>query len=196
MQYLAAVAIALFALMLFVPSVHGQEKVENLYFSLKVPKSWTYAEYSNTAMASFMGRGPVNDLQLVPGEFGDLLVDDEDSSTGIIDRMDSGGVFSEFVQDTDYSLKNAPLNTYVKYRINEQGESWNVFSMDNGTIAKQESVKISSNGTNEYANLKKVEYVVFSDDGPFQLQYVANVKDFDKYLPEFEQMVKSFRFEN
>lgn len=175
-------------------AVHAQEKVENLYFSLKVPETWTYAEYSNTAMASFMGRGPVNDVQSAPGEFGDLLVDDEDSSTGIIDRLESGGVFSEFTQDTDYSLKNAPLNAYVKYIVNQQSESWNVTSMDNGTIAKQDSVKISSNGTSEYANLKKIEYLVFGDKEPYRLQYIANIKDYDKYLPEFEQMVKSFRF--
>jgi hypothetical protein len=147
-------------------------------------------------MASILGRGPVNDVYLAPSEFGELLVDDKDSNTAIIDRMESGGVFSEFVQDTDYSLKNSPLEAYIKYRIDQQSDSWNVSSMDNGTIAKQKAVKISANGTSEYGNLRKVEYLLLHDKDAYMLQFIANSKDYDKYLPEFEQMVKSFRFKN
>ena len=29
---------------------------------------------------------------------------------------------------------------------------------------------------------------------PYYLEYKANVKDFEKYLPEFEQIVTTFRF--
>ena len=68
--------------------------------------------------------------------------------------------------------------------------------MDNGTIGKQKAVKISANGTNEYGNLRKVEYLLLHDKDAYMLQYIANSKDYDKYLPEFEQMVKSFRFKN
>jgi VCBS repeat-containing protein len=177
-----------------VTAVYGQEKVDNFYFSLKVPKTWTYAEYSNTGMASLLGRGPVNDVYLTPSEFGELLVNDKDSETAIIDRIGNGGVYSQFVQDTDYSLKNAPLEAYVKYRIAQLGDNWNVTSMDNGTIGKQKAVKISANGTNESANIRKVEYLVLHDKDPYALSYIANVKDYDKYLPEFEQMVRSFKF--
>lgn len=30
----------------------------------------------------------------------------------------------------------------------------------------------------------------------YHIRYMANVNDFDKYLPDFEQMVKSFEFPN
>ena len=38
------------------------------------------------------------------------------------------------------------------------------------------------------------EYYVFHDGIPYRLEYYASVKDFEKYLPQFEQMVKTFKF--
>ena len=32
------------------------------------------------------------------------------------------------------------------------------------------------------------------DEQPYAISYYANAKNYEKYLPEFEQMVKSFRF--
>jgi hypothetical protein len=177
-------------------AVHGQEKVDNLYFSLKVPNSWTYAEYSNTGMASLLGRGPVNYVISAPGEFGQIIAQNSDDDISYFEKLSDGGAIGEISQDTNYNLKNAPLDAYVKYRIAQQGDNWNVTSMDNGTIGKQKAVKISANGTNESANLRKVEYLVLHDKDAYSLLYAANVKDYDKYLPDFEQMVKSFRFKN
>jgi VCBS repeat-containing protein len=177
-------------------TVHGQEKADNLYFSLKVPNSWTYAEYSNTGMASLLGRGPVNYVISAPGDFGQIIVQDADDDRSYFEKLSDGGAIGEISQDTNYNLKNAPLDAYVKYRIAQQGDNWNVTSMDNGTIGKQKAVKISANGTNESANLRKVEYLVLHDKDAYSLLYAANVKDYDKYLPDFEQMVKSFRFKN
>ena len=37
-------------------------------------------------------------------------------------------------------------------------------------------------------------YFVMHDDQPYYLNYIANAKDFEKYLPEFEQMLKTFKF--
>lgn len=176
--------------------VQGQEKLDNFYFSLKIPESWTYAEYSNTATASFMGTGPVNYVISAPGEFGQILTDDADDDRSYFEKLSEGGAIGEISQDTDYNLKNAPLQAYVKYRVDQQGDNWNVTSMDNGTIGKQKAVKISANGTNDDSDLRKVEYAVLHDNDAYFLLYAANVKDYDKYLPEFEQMVKSFRFKN
>jgi hypothetical protein len=177
--------------------VHGQEKVENAYFSIKVPDTWTYQEISNTAMADLLGRGPGNSIFLTPGEFGNLLVEPKEGERSVIEKIQQdGGVLSGFLQDTTYTIKNSPLDAYLKYRIGQEGGNWNVTSMDNGTIAKEKAVKISLNGTNESGNLRKVYYLLLHDKGPYALSYMANSKDFDKYLPEFEQMVRSFKFVN
>ena len=32
------------------------------------------------------------------------------------------------------------------------------------------------------------------DKEPYYLAYMGNVKDFEKYLPEFEQIIKTFKF--
>jgi len=39
-----------------------------------------------------------------------------------------------------------------------------------------------------------VDYYILHDGNPYKLQYFANVKYFQKYLPQFEQMVQSFKF--
>jgi hypothetical protein len=48
MRYIAVTIIAAGALLLSLSTVYGLQKVDNLYFSLKVPDTWTYAGYSNT----------------------------------------------------------------------------------------------------------------------------------------------------
>jgi VCBS repeat-containing protein len=193
-----SVAVTLTFLIVFLPLTvaHGQEKVGNFYFAMKVPKTWTYAEYSNTGMASLLGKGPINYVISAPGDFGQIIAHNDDDDRSYYEKLSGGGAFGEFSQDTDYNLKNAPLYAYVKYRADQQGDNWNVTSMDNGTIGKQKAVKISANGTNEFDNLRKVEYLVLNDKDAYSLIYAANVKDYDKYLPEFEAMVKSFKFVN
>ena len=191
--------VILIFLLIYLPltAVHGQEKVENAYFSIKVPDTWTYQEISNTAMADLLGRGPGNSIFLTPGEFGNLLVEPKEGERSVIEKIQQdGGVLSGFLQDTTYTIKNSPLDAYLKYRIGQEGGNWNVTSMDNGTIAKEKAVKISLNGTNESGNLRKVYYLLLHDKDPYALSYMANSKDFDKYLPEFEQMVRSFKFVN
>jgi hypothetical protein len=145
-------------------------------------------------MASFVGQGPVNYIISAPGEFGHIIVEDADDDRSYYEILSEGGAIGEITQDTDYNLKNAPLEAYVKFRIDQQGDNWNVTSMDNGTIGKQKAVKISANGTNDDSDLRKVEYDVLHDKDAYYLLYAANVKDYDKYLPQFEQIVKSFRF--
>jgi hypothetical protein len=177
-------------------AVHGQEKVQNPYFSMKIPNTWTYVEFSNTGIADLYGRGPGNTVILAPSDFSNFLLQNKEGDTTTTDQkmQEGGGAYSAFAQDTDYNIKNSPLEAYVKYRIDQQSDNWNVSSMDNGTIGKQKAVKISANGTNESADLRKVEYLVLHNKDPYLIQYMANVKDFDKYLPEFEQMVRSFKF--
>ncbi len=193
LKHLSATVVLAFVLISLPHTVvHGQEKVENAYFSMKIPDTWTYAEYSNTGMADLLGRGPVNMLVMAPVEFADLL---SQSDEGQGDRMrQSGSALANFMQDTTYNLKNAPLEAYVKHRVDQLIDTFNVTSTYNGTIGKEDAIKLTKNGTGDQSNQRVVEYLVLHDKEPYVLTYSADAKNFDKYLPEFEKMVKSFRF--
>jgi hypothetical protein len=90
--------------------VHGQPctykdingvctEVANNYFSINVPESWTYTE-------GFTGQ------TLTPSKFSDLLLIPD--SQKLREKMEhDGGVLAIFMQDTDYPIKNAPLESYM-----------------------------------------------------------------------------------
>jgi hypothetical protein len=169
-------------LLISVNVVYGQEKVENFYFSLKVPNNWTYAERSNNLLA------------LTPGNFADLLIRNEEDEQSPYGRMFDGGAYSTFRQDTRYSIKNAPLDLYVKHRINTLNSAVNFTTQQDAIIGNEKGVRIEGNGINKIMGLKYVAYLTLHDKNAYYLEYIANVKDYGKYLPEFEQLVKSFRF--
>jgi len=151
-----------------------------------VPDTWTYKELSE-------GGSTDDAVIMAPAEYGNLLLESERAA--LEQKMRESGAVSGFGQ-TGFPLKNSPLETYVKYQTDSFRDSWNVTSLDNGTISGQKAVKVSYNGINDLANQKRVEYLILNGEDAYSLYYVANVKDFDKYLPEFEQMVKSFKFKN
>jgi hypothetical protein len=195
MKKLTVIPIAIFALMLPVTISYGVEKVDNLYFSLNVPESWPYAEYSNTGMASLLGRGPVNLVVTAPSNFSHIITETEDDRS-VYEKLLDGGAYGDFRQDTDYSIKNAPLETYAKHIANDNYLGWNITSQQDSTVGKQKAMKISYTGFDEYKKIKVLQYLVFHDKQPYLIEYIANVNDYDKYLTDFEAMVKSFRFEN
>lgn len=55
-------------------------------------------------------------------------------------------------------------------------------------------MKIHRTPRNNLANVEVVDYYVVHNGKPYFIQYVANVKDYQKYLPQFEQMVNTFKF--
>ena len=91
--------------------------------------------------------------------------------------------------DWGYAIKNAPFDAYVKYKKDEQ-TGMNVTSKQNVTIDNQTAVKIQGDGINSFSGIKFIEYMLMHDKKPYYLAYMANVKDFKKYLPEFEQIVR------
>jgi hypothetical protein len=100
-----------------ITSLYGQEKVENAYFSLKIPDTWTYVEVSDTAMADFLGRGPGNAIYLAPSEFANLLAESNEKDNSVKEEMQQdGSVLSTFRQDTTYNLKNAPLDALLNLK--------------------------------------------------------------------------------
>jgi len=107
--------------------------------------------------------------------------------------MKDEGAFASFGQELGYGIKNAPFELYVKYKIDRQTEM-NVTSRQNVTIHGEPAVKIHGDGIKTFNGIKFVEYILMHDKEPYYIGYMANVKDFEKYLPQFEQMVKTFKF--
>ena len=71
---------------------------------------------------------------------------------------------------------------------------FNITSEQDTIVGKEKAVRLEGNLTS--MNITGVTYVVLHDQDAYYLLYAANVNDYHKYLPEFEAMVKSFRFEN
>jgi hypothetical protein len=117
----------------------------------------------------------------------------EDGNKSPYGKMFDRGVYSTVREDTRYSIKNAPLDLYVKHRINTLS-SVNFTSQQDAIIGNEKAVRIEGNGINKLMSLKYLAYLVMHDKNAYYLEYIANVKDYEKYLPEFEQMTKSFRF--
>jgi hypothetical protein len=167
-----------------------KQLVGNVYFSIKLPDNWAYIESSNTPEAKTTGYGTVNTIELTPSEFSDILSTRDYEKLN--EKIQDGGAYGIFLQDTDYP-KNALLESYAKYQIDNYGIS-NITSQQNTTVGNEKSVRIYANETAFYGNNKIALYLVMHDKVPYLIAYVANAKNYEKYLPEFEQMIKSFRF--
>jgi len=160
----------------------GNDNVENQYFSINIPDSWTYVEGSDSSH-----------VWLTPDEFSDIFV--TGSPEQFKQKIQGGGfgLVASFEQDTDYPLKNAPLETYVKYGINRLG-ILKIISQVYTTIGKEKAVRIETNESTSFGNNTQALYFIMHGKQPYAIGYVADPKNYDKYLPEFEQMVKSLRF--
>ena len=148
-------------------------------FSIDTPDNWAYEQ---GILFSQIG--------LTPNEFGVMLVN---HSKPLNEKMKDEGAYSSFTQEWDYPIKNAPLDVFVKYKIDKQ-DAINVTSKQNATIGNEIAVKIYADGTKSFSGIKFVEYFLMHNKEPYYIAYMANVKDFEKYLPEFEQIVKTFKF--
>jgi hypothetical protein len=199
---LSAVAVSL-TIGLVIQYAHGQPctykdingvctEEANNYFSINIPDSWTYTEYSSTGMSQLLGGG-VNEIHLTPSEFSDILLTRGDFRNAIEKLQDEDSLYAIFAQDTNYPIKNAPLESYVKYKIDLLGIQ-NITSQHYTSVGKEKAVRIDANESAFFGNTKTALYFFMHDKQPYQIIYLANAKNNEKYLPEFEQMVKSFKF--
>ena len=176
-------------------NVNAITNVNNTYFSIIIPNNWTYAEHSKMGMSigESHGNGSVNLVALAPADFAKALVvnENKDSPYG---KMFNGGAYSTLRLDTDYPNKNSTLDDYAKYRINSIIPGINLTSQQNTIVGNEKAIRIDGNGLNKLKNLNYVAYLVLHDKVPYYLEYIANTKDFQKYLPQFEQMIKTFKF--
>ncbi len=137
-----------------------------------------------------LGFGPSTTVTPAPSQFSNFILD---LSKPLSEKMQNEGAYSTFRQDVDYPLKNAPLETYVKYKIDKQN-GIEVISQSNLTIDGEKATKIYANGINEFNGIKFIEYMLTHNSDPYYIGFMASSKDYEKYLPQFEYMVKSFEF--
>ena len=174
---IAVMLVAVTALSLSISNVNAIV-VNNTDFSIDIPDNWTYEQ------------GIFSMIALTPNEFGVLLVN---HSTPLSEKMKDEGAFASFEQERNFPIKNAGFDVYVTYNIDRQ-DGMNVTSKQNVTLDNEAAVKIHGDGIKSFSGIKFVEYMLMHNEQPYSIAYMANVKDFEKYLPEFEQIVESLKF--
>jgi hypothetical protein len=162
--------------------------VNNTGWSIEVPNGWVYKE-------DFIFD---NGIMLTPNEFADRLI--ADNVSALLD-VTHGGILAELAPDPRFPIKNAPVEIYANHTLKiVRGFAPTI---ENATIGGERAIRAFLNSTDVASKLGKTNipvslvttsYYVIHDDQPYFLDFMANAKDYQKYLPQFEQMVKSFKF--
>ncbi len=180
-------ALLLFSIF-FLPGAYSAEKFKGLTFTIEVPDTWAYTETPEPPVERILGVSSYTSVVLVPVQLAELLIEEK----GDIE-MGNGSAAIVFAKASDYSVKNAPLDLYVKYRMNED-DSLNVISQKTTTIGNDKAVRIEGHENNNASNIRILEYLLLHNDEPYVIRYIASMDDFERNLPAFELMVKSFTF--
>lgn len=160
-----------------VTNVNNTYSSKNKVFSMKIPDNWAQ-------------RGLAPEVVLfTPSQFSELLINYSDFDK----QMKDEGALVRVQKDWFYPIENTPFDTYVKWKIAENS-GIHVTSMQNVTLSGEPGVKIYGDGIDPFNGIKFVQYLVWHDEEPYFLEYMANQKDYQKYLPQFEQMIKTFKF--
>jgi hypothetical protein len=163
--------------------IYGQENNGNttlektLYFQVEIPDDWTYQMYSDSYITDLLGFGPSNSIDAMPSE-----------------NFGSNTTFAttNFKQYADYTIKNAPLDAFVKYMIDKQNLI-QVTSQKDVIVANETATQIYAEGIGEGEGFKFLHYYLMHNKEPYVLGYKAFDHLYEKYLPDFEKMLKSFK---
>jgi hypothetical protein len=178
-------------LMFSLPLLQGAyaaESFKGLPFSVEIPDTWAYTETPEPPIEHVLGVTSYTSVILVPVHFAELLIQEKHDIA-----MGNGSAAIVFAKASDYSVKNAPLDLYVKYRMNED-DSLNLISHEDTIVGKEKAVRIDGSKNDTSGNIKLLEYLLLHNNEPYVIRYIAGVNEFERYLPEFELMVKSFTF--
>jgi hypothetical protein len=188
MKLVRCLIIGILFLFLPVSYIHAQQYAANTYFSVQAPSGWVYR-------ADFLIN---NSIILTPNEFSSFLVAGN-PSTSLLNLIEQG-VLVEIGLDNSFHLENATLERYVKNLGFSQDYEPNY---GNATIAGERAIKVSINGTdigkystrkNVTGSINSISYLMVHNDEGYYLYYIANANDYYKYLPYFEQIVKTLKF--
>ena len=188
-MYLILIATTtILSLLFLLQSAYSAEKFKGLPFSIEVPDSWSYTETPEPPIEHVLGVSSYSSVVLVPAKFAELLIQDK----GDI-GMGNGTAAIVFAEDSDYTVKNAPLDLYVKFRMNKD-DILNITSQQDTTVGKEKAVRIEGSKNDISGNVRLLEYLIVHNDEPYIIRYIASTNDFERYLPDFELMVRSFMF--
>ena len=188
-MYLILIATTtILSLLFLLQSAYSAEKFKGLPFSIEVPDSWSYTETPEPPIEHVLGVSSYSSVVLVPANFAELLIQDK----GDI-GLGNGTAVIVFAEDSEYTVKNAPPDLYVKFRMNKD-DSLNVTSQQDTTVGKEKAVRIEGSKNDTSGNVRLLEYLISHNDEPYIIRYIASTNDFERYLPDFELMVKSFMF--
>jgi hypothetical protein len=179
-------------LMFSLPLLQGayaSEGFKGLPFSIEIPETWAYTETPEPPIENLLGVASYTSVILVPVQFAELLIQEKSDIA-----MDNGSAAIVFAKASDYSVMNAPLDLYVKYRMNED-DSLNLISRQDTIVGKEKAVRIDGSKNDTSGNIRLLEYLLLHNNEPYVLRFIAGVNDFETYLPNFESMVKTFTFE-
>jgi len=168
--------------------VYAAESFKGLPFSVQIPDTWAYTETPEPPIEHVLGVASYTSVVLVPVQFAELLIQEKHDIV-----MGNGSAAIVFAKASDYSVKNAPLDLYTKYRMNED-DSLNVISRQDTIVGKEKAVRIDGSKNDTSGNTRLLEYLLLHKNEPYVLRFIAGVNEFETYLPEFELMVKSFTF--
>lgn len=169
-----------------VTNIYGQEDNNNttlkktFYFEVEIPDDWIYRKFSNAYATGLLGFGPSNSVVAIPVEYWD-------SNTSY--------AVAQFRQDAYYGVKNTPLDIYVKYKLAEQN-AMKVITQKDIILANETSIQIYAEGIGKFEGFKFLEYFAFHNKDPYVIAYYASNHVYEKYLPDFEKMVSSFKWIN
>jgi len=188
-MYLVHITTTTILLLFLIQSAYSvEEKFRGLPFSIEVPNTWSYTESPETPLEHALGLSSYSSVVLVPAKFADLLIQDKGNI-----EMGNGTAAILFAEDSDYTVKNAPPELYVKFRMNKD-DSLNVTSQQDTLVGKEKAVRIDGTKNDTAGPLKVSEYLLTHNNEPYIIRYIASTNDFKKYLPDFELMVRSFMF--
>ena len=188
-MYLVHITTTTILLLFLIQSAYSvEEKFRGLPFSIEVPNTWSYTESPETPLEHALGLSSYSSVVLVPAKFADLLIQDKGNI-----EIGNGTAVILFAEDSDYTVKNAPPELYVKFRMNKD-DSLNVTSQQDTLVGKEKAVRIDGTKNDTAGPLKVSEYLLTHNNEPYIIRYIASTNDFEKYLPDFELMVRSFMF--
>jgi len=172
-----------------ITNIYSQEDNNNntsiaktLYFQIEIPDDWVYEITSQSSITKILGFGPLNVIGATPVEYYDL---------------NSFGIGSAFLRDADYTVRNAPLDAYVKYGI-DRLEQVKIVSQKDVIVANETARQIEYEGIGEKEGFKGIQYYLFHDKEPYFISFGSFISGedslYEKYLPDFEKMLKSFKW--
>lgn len=154
-------------------------------FSVKLLDNWAYA---NAKLQNGEGSGII----VIPTEFSDFLANSNGDYQKLLENL---SVYSLLIADTSYPFENVPLDIYVQYRVNASYDAFMLWPKKNTAIDGKKALKIYGNvGDNSTNADQMVGYYVFYEGNPYRLEFYATENYYQKYLPQFEKMVKTFKF--